>query len=87
MAICNLFSDLTKNTGNFLMFSQYTEDLTKYAVEQEAYKVMPSKFIAMDVNYSTVRENIEENKWNTTANGLNGDIPRYLQHYFDNSCA
>lgn len=87
MAICNLFSELTKNTGNFLMFSQYTEDLTRYAVEQESYKVMPSKFIAMDVDYSAVKNKIDENNWNTTTNGLNSDIPKYLQNYFENGCA
>ena len=41
MAICNLFSDLTNASGNFLMFSQYVEDITKsYAEGDNNYKII-----------------------------------------------
>lgn len=86
MAICNLFNDLTKNTGNFLMFSQYTEDLSRYVVEHESYKVVPSKFLAFNIDYTNVKNNINIKELNTGL-GLNSDIPKYFQNYFENSCA
>ena len=33
MAVCNIFNSLKKHTGNFLTFSQYSEDLTKEHVD------------------------------------------------------
>ena len=74
MAVCNLFNNLTNTSGNFLMFSQYVEDLTRNNSNGDNYKVVPSKFIAFDIDYSTV-----ENP--------NYNIPRYFQNYFENGCA
>lgn len=79
MAVCNLFSELTSDTGNFLMFSQYVEDLTKNYAQRDTYKIVPSKFIALNINYSTI--NIPK-----TGN-LNVDIPNYFQNYYENGCA
>lgn len=85
MAVCNLFNYLDKDTGNFLMFSQYTEDLTRFAIENEAYKIEPSKFVVLDINYSKVETKLNElNIYNTN---LNDDLPKYFQNYFENSCA
>lgn len=84
MAICNIFNDLTKQTGNFLTFSQYTEDLTRGATQYEAYRVVPSKFIVMNIDYSNVKNTLSEE-------GIEGDlnnvIPKYFQNYFENGCA
>lgn len=71
MAICNLFGDLKTNTGTFLTFSQYMEDITRQQVEGSNYRVVPSKFIAMVLP--------------DTQSGLN--ITKYLQNYFENGCA
>ena len=49
MAICNIFKQLTKKTGTFLTFSQYMEDLTTQQTETKFHRVVPSKFIALDV--------------------------------------
>lgn len=51
MAICNRFNALQNPTGNFLSFSQYTEDLTKSFVYKNTHKVVPSKFVALDATY------------------------------------
>ena len=51
MAVCNIFTELNKPTGNFLMFSNYTEDICKYSVFDSNYRVVPSKFYALDVDF------------------------------------
>lgn len=51
MAVCNIFTKIEKPTGNFLMFSNYTEDLCKYRVFDSNYRVAPSKFYALDVDF------------------------------------
>lgn len=84
MAICNIFNDFQKISGNFLTFSQYTEDLTKHTSQYGAYKISPSKFIVMDVRYNNVRNKLIEYGINSD---LNIGIPKYFQDYFENSCA
>lgn len=75
MAVCNIFEPLKKETGTFLTFSQYTEDLTREHAEGEEYRVVPSKFISFDIDYS------DQVKF------TNGLITKYLQHNFENGCA
>lgn len=77
MAVCNLFKKFTKETGNFLTFSQYADDLTKSATETVNYQIIPSKFVAMDIDYKNFGE----------SDDYNTDIPKYLQNTFENSCA
>ena len=52
MAVCNLFNELENNSGNFLMFSQYVEDLTSNNTNGDDWKIVPSKFIALNIDYS-----------------------------------
>lgn len=47
---CNIFKPLSNPTGEFLMFSQYTEDLTKEQSGKSTYRVVPSKFVALELN-------------------------------------
>lgn len=75
MAVCNIFEPLKKETGTFLTFSQYTEDLTREHAEGREYRVVPSMFIAFDIDYS------DQVKF------TNGLITTYLQHNFENGCA
>lgn len=90
MAVCNIFNKLSKPTGNFLTFSQYSEDLTRGATQYEAYRVVPSKFVVMDIDYSKVNTKLfsylsdEEVPTNLD---LNEELPRYFQNYFENGCA
>lgn len=92
MAVCNIFNKLSKNTGNFLTFSQYSEDLTKGATQYEAYRVVPSKFIVMDVDYNKISQTLnsfysdDEGKSLLTGD-LNQDLPRYFRDYYENGCA
>lgn len=72
MAVCNLFKKLDKNTGNFLMFSQYVEDITKSYTQLNQYRVSPSKFIALNIDYAEFD---------------NESFPTLLQNHFENGCA
>lgn len=71
MAICNIFKELTKSNGTFFTFSQYAEDLTKHQ-SNNSYKVIPSRFICCDVDYSSF-----DNK----------TLPNLLQNNFENGCS
>ena len=51
MAICNLFKKLTNENGTFFSFSQYADDLTIHQ-SNNSYRVIPSKFICFDVDYT-----------------------------------
>ena len=82
MAVCNLFKELTKPTGNFLVFSQYTDDMTRFAVEHDAYTIEPSSFAAFDIDYSGLASNSKLKE-----DTINGRIPEMLQNYFENACA
>jgi hypothetical protein len=71
MAICNVFKELSKSNGTFFTFSQYAEDLT-INQSNSSYKVIPSRFICCDVDYSLFS---------------NKTLPELLQNNFENGCA
>ena len=83
MAVCNLFNTLENPSGNFMMFSQYVEDITKNYVNGDDYKVVPSRFVVLNVDYSQVVTDM------VCPNGepLNEAIPKYFQNCFENACA
>lgn len=83
MAICNLFNRLDKPSGTFMMFSQYVEDITHNYTEGENWRVVPSRFIALNVNYNNIKKSV------VAPNGeeLNEAIPKYIQNCFENACA
>lgn len=91
MAVCNLFNDLTNPSGNFLMFSQYVESITKNITSGDTeYKVIPSKFIALNIDYTKL--NMDKLIGNSTLlndpiKSLNTLVPKYFQNYFENGCA
>ena len=84
MSVCNLFRKLSKDTGNFLMFSQYTDDLTRWMVRHNDAKVIPSRFIAMNIDYSNLSDKLETLGLMTT---LNEGTPNLMQNYYENACA
>ena len=79
MAVCNIFKKLEKDTGTFLMFSQYVEDITRESTQSCYYHVTPSKFIALDIDYSAFNGKCR--------NDNNENIAVFLQNYFENGCA
>lgn len=72
MAVCNIFKKLTKETGTFLTFGQYADDLTEWHVKSNYHKISPSKFIAIDC---------PKLKYD------NYTLPKAFQEYFENACA
>lgn len=84
MAVCNLFNDLTSPSGNFLMFSQYVEDVTHNYTEGDNWKVVPTGFVALDIDYSKIDKKVVLNDYKET---MNTGIPKYFQNYFENGCA
>lgn len=84
MAICNLFRQFSKDTGNFIMFEQYANDLTKCFVQHDNYDVIPSKFVALDINYSNLNAALRQP---TATTDLNAALPTYMQNYYENGCA
>lgn len=89
MAICNLFNiPFTSKTGNFLLFSQYVEDVTRYLVENDNYKVVPTKYVALNIDYSNIDTEFMFGPDSVlTDDLLNAGIPEYFQNYFENGCA
>lgn len=83
MAVCNLFNTLENPAGNFMLFSQYVEDITKNYVNGDDWKVVPSRFVVLNIDYSKIDTDM------VAPNGedLNEAIPKYLQNCFENACA
>lgn len=79
MAVCNIFSPLSNPTGNFLMFSNYTDDMNRYRVQDSKYRVAPSKFYAVDVDFANVVKTAK-----IPGETLNTEIPMLFQNMYEN---
>lgn len=83
MAICNLFNKFNNESGNFLLFSQYVADITQNYGESDNYKVVPTKFVALNIDYSKLKkEFVYPNN-----EDINSAVPKYFQNCFENACA
>lgn len=65
-----------------MLFSQYVEDITHNFTEGINHKVVPSRFVAL--NIGDRYKNIVKQSANES---LNIAVPRYFQNYFENACA
>lgn len=74
---CNLFKPVDNPTGTFFLFSQYTQDLTKQYSNPDTYRCLPSKFVALNLDFSNIRKD------GITRNQFLGTI---FQNYFENAC-
>ena len=85
MAVCNLFNTFRNPSGNFMMFSQYVEDITKNLTEGDVnYRVIPTKYVALNIDYSKVDPQLV---FPNDDLDLNVCIPKYFQNVFENGCA
>lgn len=97
---CNIFKPLSNDTGEFFMFSQYTDDLTKEDPAKGSYRVVPARFAALELNVGSynkesgqveggfvdyIRDNEEESEVTIDNTNLNKYISQYLQSYYENS--
>ena len=80
--VCNIFNPLNKETGNFLIFSQYTNDLSKSTTVSD-YQVRPSKFICLNLDVDNLHipgiEGTEPGE-----SDMNYSLPGYFQNQFEN---
>lgn len=86
---CNIFKPLSNDTGEFLMFSQYVDDLTREDAAKATYRVVPSKFAVLDLNLKDFLEYINGHgtagdKTGDNIQILNRDISQYFQSYYEN---
>lgn len=75
---CSLLKPVDSLTGTFFMFSQYTQDLTKQYSNPDSYRCVPSKYVAMNLDYSSVYGNNTED--------LSKTLGEIFQNYFENAC-
>lgn len=81
MAVCNLFTKLNNHSGNFLLFSQYVEDITRNTSEGDNWKVVPTRFVALNIDFSKLDSVILDDI------DLNSKVTNYFQNCFENACA
>lgn len=84
MAVCNLFNNLSNASGNFLLFSQYVEDITHNYAEGDNWKIVPTGFVALNIDYSKIDKSLVLNE---LKDDMNTGIPKYFQNCFENACA
>lgn len=80
--ICNLFRPIDKTNGNFLLFSQYVEDVSRSAVDS-AYRVRPSEFVCLDFNQA-IQSKAQSLTPNLEGGSVTNYIPAYFQNFFEN---
>lgn len=72
MGKCNLIAPPVNPAGNFILFSQYADDLTKQNQSKDFYRVTPSRYVLMNIG----------------ATGFdNKKFAEYMQNYYENSCS
>lgn len=82
MAVCNIFKKFDSGTngqGIFFTFSQYAEDLTQESSLQSEYRVVPSKFVCLDLDLDRAKPEAVVDD-----DGYNIYIPQTLQSYYEN---
>lgn len=76
MAKCNLLHKLNTNRGTFYTFGDYADDLTKERTNNAFYRVVPSKYVVMDLNPSLENSISSPEK-----------LGNYLQSNYENAAA
>jgi hypothetical protein len=71
---CSLLKPVDSLTGTFFTFSQYAQDLTEQYTNCDAYRCVPSKFVAMNLDYSSI-----------TTNGAK-KLGEIFENYYENAC-
>lgn len=79
MAQTNIFRPLKEGKSNFFLFSQFGEDLTKEYTQKDSYRVVPSKFVCLNLNIPQF----------LNKGGSNARLVEILQNYYENfmTCA
>lgn len=86
MAICNILGNLKSNTGTFLTFSQYIDDLTRWQSDLSYYEITPSKFVALNIKPLSSR-NIINGSSVENIKDYNSWISTVFVNFIENRCA
>ena len=78
--VCNIFKPLSNPDGNFLLFSQYTNDLARSTVDS-SYRVVPSRFYCLDLSSDAILRTAT--KIPNPEPNSNYTLPRFLQNCFE----
>ena len=79
--VCNIFRPLLNDTGNFLLFSQYTDDVSRSLVES-GYDINPSRFVCLNLTSDEI-DNLEHvGLVNPDMSQTNSELPRFFQNVF-----
>lgn len=76
---CSLLKPVENLTGTFFLFSQYAQDLTKQYSNPDSYRCLPSKFVALDLNFNGIKTN------GGTPEFYSKKLGEIFQNYFENS--
>lgn len=76
---CNLFKPVDNTTGTFFMFSQYALDLTKQNAQTDAYRCVPSKYVACNLKF-------DSSIFSGTDSQNAQSLGKIFQNYFENAC-
>lgn len=69
-----------------MLFSQYVEDITRNYSDGDNWKVVPTKFVALNIDFDKVRyDRVAPTENNVTDRNIT--IPTYFQNCFENACA
>ena len=82
--ICNIFNPINKENGNFLLFSQYVEDLSK-SVYDSTYKIRPSKFVCMELDGAPHTTAGQYYTVTTGGDTYVENIPGFFQNIFEDA--
>ena len=82
---CNLFRPLSNPTGEFFMFSQFTEDLSRQSTDGLRYRVSPARFAVLELNTSKLDGVDDRVVASTPTNSYNHAIAKVFQNYFENA--
>lgn len=82
---CSLLKPVDNLTGTFFLFSQYAQDLTKELSDPDRYRCLPSKFVAMNLDFTTIIDSEFDNSHSQTEKSAKA-LGEIFQNYFENSC-
>lgn len=80
MAQTNIFRPLKTDKSNFFLFSQFGDDLSKEYTAKDHYRIIPSKYVCVDLNIDTFVRNVA----NSDINTANNKLVEILQNYYEN---
>ena len=79
--VTNIFNKLSNPTGNFLIFSEYTNALSRASIDP-SYKIRPSKFVCLDLGGDGDIQKFDGTLVEPLSD-YNITIPRWFQNCFE----